>query len=118
MHEWMSDNGLTPHLVIDADAEGVDVPRDYVADGKIVLNASWQATEGLTLGNDAVSFTARFGGRPVQVLLPVDAILGIYARETGQGMIFAEEGPEPGPDDEGPDDGGSSGRRPHLKVVK
>lgn len=114
MHEWMVDSGLTPHLVVDAKHDGVEVPAGHVTDGKIVLNVSHTATRDLDLGNDAVSFEARFGGTPRRIFVPTDAVLGIYARETGQGMIFGEEqqppdAPEPGP-------GGDN--RPKLKVVK
>lgn len=127
MHEWMTDNQQTPHLVVDAEANGVEVPRQYVQDGKIVLNISYHATSGLTLGNERVEFSARFGGQTQYVLVPVTAVLGIYARETGQGMIFSDEDtPEPTPPEGGGDAGGAtetSGSkparsRPQLKVVK
>jgi len=78
------DSGETPHIVVDAAAEGVTVPRKYVKDGKIVLNVSLSATQMLKLGNDFVSFEARFGGISFAVQVPVRAILGIYARETGR----------------------------------
>jgi stringent starvation protein B len=131
MHEWMTDNGQTPHLVVDAAVDGVVVPRQYVRDGKIVLNASYSATAGLLIKNDYVSFSARFGGTPFEVRLPVVAVLGIYARETGQGMIFSDDEPA-APPPAGPPSGPPSGpparptgsgpgdepRRPQLKVVK
>ena len=91
MHEWMLDNGFTPHLVVDAKREGVRVPEAHVKDGKIVLNVSPTATRALSLGNDAVTFEARFGGVSQQLVIPIAAVLGIYARETGQGMIFGED---------------------------
>jgi stringent starvation protein B len=91
MHEWISDNGWTPHLVVDAGFKGVEVPRQFVQDGKIVLNVSWSATDRLQLGNEEVTFGARFGGSPMQVRVPVAAVLALYARETQQGMIFADE---------------------------
>ena len=118
MHEWMTDNGQTPHLVVDAAVEGVVVPRQYVRDGKIVLNVGYSATAGLLIKNDAISFSARFGGTAFDVSLPVHAVLGIYARETGQGMIFSDD--EPAPDPGGPTKpaGGDEPRRPQLKVVK
>jgi stringent starvation protein B len=119
MHEWMTDNGQTPHLVVDAAIDGVEVPRQYVRDGKIVLNASYTATSGLMIKNDWVSFNARFSGNPFEVRLPVQAVLGIYARETGQGMIFSDD--EPGPDvppSPSKPTGGDEPRRPQLKVVK
>jgi stringent starvation protein B len=124
MHEWMTDNGQTPHLVVDAAVDGVVVPRQYVRDGKIVLNASYTATAGLVLKNDAVSFSARFGGTPFEVHLPLHAILGIYARETGQGMMFADDdgGPPPAPPappaGQPTRPGGEDKRRARLKVVK
>jgi stringent starvation protein B len=120
MHEWMTDNGQTPHLVVDAGHDGVVVPRQYVRDGKIVLNVSYSATAGLLVKNDYITFSARFGGTPFDVRLPVAAVLGVYARETGQGMIFSDEdaGPPPtSPAPKGPG-GGDEPRRPQLKVVK
>jgi len=95
MHEWISDSGHTPHLVVDAGVTGVDVPRQFVKDGKIVLNVSWSATAQLKLGNDAVTFSGRFGGASMMVFVPVNAVLAIYARETGQGMIFSDDEPAP-----------------------
>ena len=70
MHEWITDSGCTPHLVVDAGVDGVEVPRQYVKDGKIVLNVSWNATANLRLGNDEVSFSGRFGGVSMSVRAP------------------------------------------------
>jgi stringent starvation protein B len=97
MHEWMVDNGFTPHLVVDARRDGVRVPASHVQDGKIVLNVSLTATRSLSLGNDLVTFEARFGGVSQQLSIPVAAVLGIYARETGQGMIFSDDDTTPPP---------------------
>ena len=99
MHEWISDSECTPHIVVDAAAAGVEVPRQYVRDGKIVLNVSWSATAQLELGNAELSFSGRFGGVSMTVRVPVEAVLAIYARETGQGLVFpeGEEGPTPEP---------------------
>ena len=77
MHEWMTDNGQTPHLVVDAGIDGVVVPRQYVRDGKIVLNVSYSATAGLLIKNDFVTFSARFGGTPFDVRLPIAAVLWV-----------------------------------------
>ncbi len=127
MHEWMTDNQQTPHLVVNALANGVEVPRQFVQDGKIVLNVSYHATNGLTMGNERVEFNARFGGQTHHVMVPMHAVLGIYARETGQGMIFSEEdAPEPTPPNTTPETGGAADAssvksprsRPTLKVVK
>lgn len=117
MYEWITDNGETPHVVVDATAEGVNVPQSYVRDGKIVLNISPAATQRLAIGNEIVEFEARFGGQPFAVRVPAGSVLGIYARETGAGMIFTDNDGEP-PED-GDDDGAPPPKgRPHLKVVK
>ena len=126
LHEWITDSGETPHIVVDASAEGVTVPRQYVKDGKIVLNVSLSATQMLTLGNEVVSFEARFGGVGFAVMVSVRAILGIYARETGQGMIFPEGDADPdptsGPPATVPAASGATKpaapKRPKLQVVK
>jgi stringent starvation protein B len=124
MHEWITDNNQTPHIVVDATLEGVEVPRQYVQGGKIILNVSHSATQGLLLANEAVKFRARFGTVAFDVTVPIAAVLGIYARETGQGMIFSdnEEPTSPPPDPQSPKPGpGSSpepSKRPTLKVVK
>lgn len=118
MHEWMTDNALTPHIVVNTLADNVSVPFEHAEDGRITLNVSYAATRGLVIDNEFVRFEARFGGVPRSLEIPVDAVLGIYAREDGQGMVFTEEqGPEPPP--EGPDDNNDPGeKRPTLRVVK
>ena len=93
LHEWCTDNGLTPYLVVQAD-ESVQVPLAFVQDGQIVLNASYDATSGLQMGNEFVHFKARFGGKPHEIIVPVGRVLAIYARETGQGMSFPPEEPQ------------------------
>jgi len=118
MHEWMGDNGHTPHIVVDARIDGVTVPREHVKDGKIILNISHSAAHNLKMTNAGVSFRARFSGVPFDVWVPVAAVLGIYAKETGQGMIFShgnEDQPEP-PDD--PLKEKARTGRSHLKVIK
>ncbi|TDT37893.1 stringent starvation protein B [Halospina denitrificans] len=130
LNEWILDNGTTPHLVVDASLSGVQVPMDYVANGQIVLNISSSAVKGLLLGDEAVEFNARFGGVPVNVYVPVYAVMAIYARENGQGMVFGQEpgspdpdGPDDGPSDEAPFESESGNqesdkKKPNLKVVK
>ena len=117
MHQWIAECGHTPHVIVDAGREGAELPRAYVKDGRIVLNLSEGATQRLRLGNDEVEFDARFAGVIHHVRFPVSAVLGIYARETGEGMVFSEQdlGPEP-PKSPKPAEEGS--RRPQLKVVK
>lgn len=117
MHEWMLDNDLTPHIVADASHEGLVVPEEHVKDGKIVLNVSYAATRGLSLGNEAIAFEARFKGVPRQLSVPVGAVLGIYARETGQGMIFSDES-TPDPDPNTPTEPSTDPGKPKLRVVK
>lgn len=118
IYQWIVDNGLTPHILVNAEDEQVRVPRQYVEQGKIVLNIAPMAVHGLMLGNEDVTFNARFGGTPMDIYVPMGRVLAIYARENGQGMMFGEEedGDGPPPDDTGGDAPGPS--RPHLKVVK
>ena len=87
LHEWCADNGFTPYLAVSVD-EWVQVPREFVKNGEIVLNVSIDATSNLRLGNDFIEFKARFGGVPRDIVVPVGRVLAIYARENGQGMAF------------------------------
>jgi len=91
VYEWIVDNNLTPQLVIDALAPGVEIPRQHVQEGKITFNISPTAVRDLNLGNDWVSFSARFSGAAMSVLVPVSAVLVVYARENEQGMVFQPE---------------------------
>src|ERR1700752_3885854 len=118
MHQWITECGHTPHVIVDAGHDGAEVPRAYVKDGKSVLNLSEGATQRLRLGNEEVEFDARFAGVVHHVRFPVSAVLGIYARETGEGMVFSEQdlGPEPPKQPPQTEEGGP--RRPQLKVVK
>ena len=129
--EWIADNGMTPHLLVDATRSGVRVPPHTIKDGKVVLNIADRAVARLEMGNDAVSFNARFAGASHSVVVPVPAILAIYARETGQGMALPEDiapaSQQDGPDEEAeqsapdtPDDDGAPPPRrgAHLRVVK
>jgi stringent starvation protein B len=123
MYEWISDNGMTPYVLVDAGHEAVEVPRHAIKDGRIVLNIAGRAVASLELGNQMIRFVARFSGVSQTVSFPVAAVQAIYAQETGQGMMLPQDdaaGDAPGP---GPDDGGGgspdpSPKRPHLRVVK
>ncbi|MDT8319853.1 MAG: ClpXP protease specificity-enhancing factor [Xanthomonadales bacterium] len=118
LYEWISDNRMTPHILVDAGYEGVEVPEHAIQKGKVILNIDGIAVQELELGNDWLTFSARFSGKRHRVVVPVEAVLAIYSKENGQGMMFAsddEPGPPAGPDDE---PGPKPGRRPHLKVVK
>ncbi len=96
LYEWCTDNGLTPYVAVQVD-DSVQVPREYVKDGEIVLNISFDATSGLELGNEFVAFSARFAGKAREIMIPVDRVIAIYARENGQGMAFPRPA-VPGPD--------------------
>lgn len=119
LYDWIVDNGLTPYLLVDSGVEGVEAPLEYADNGKLVLNVAPGAVNSLRLDNDAIRFAARFGGVAREVALPVRAVLAIYARENGQGMLFSDtddgEPPPAGPDGDG--DGGPKSR-PRLRVVK
>ncbi|MEM7504755.1 MAG: ClpXP protease specificity-enhancing factor [Pseudomonadota bacterium] len=134
-HEWMSDNGLTPHLVVNANHEDVQVPASFVQDGTIVLNISLRAVRDLMLRNESIEFSARFSGVPHQIYVPLAAVRGLVAREYGIGITFPDEqGGSPAEavddielaavesaDDEPPPDPprpGGGGQRPSLRVVK
>ena len=120
LYEWLVDNDQTPYLLVDAMHEDAQVPTQFVDDGRIVLNVSPSAVMDLELGNEFISFNARFGGRPMDIWVPMTAALGIYAKENGQGMMFEAEMTPP-PDPVPPEE--ASGKvkplgRPSLKVVK
>ncbi|MBS1211922.1 MAG: stringent starvation protein [Proteobacteria bacterium] len=121
VYEWIVDNECTPYLLVDAEANGVIAPRQYVEDGRIVLNLRPQAVQGLSMGDQQIAFSARFGGQPMQVSVPTTAVLAIYARENGRGMVFdSNEGDETPPPTETtpPDEGKQKKGRPTLRVVK
>lgn len=128
LYEWIVDNDCTPHVLVNAEYPSVQVPQGFANDGQIVLNVSPSAVRHLHMDNEAISFEGRFGGVPHTLYVPIAAILGIYARENGQGMVFDLEAPmgegeeedmemegeAPPPDTEPPRPSG----RPSLKVVK
>lgn len=118
IYDWIVDNGWTPHLLLDASGDDVQVPAGYAAaDGQILLNVSERAVRGLVFGNELVEFSARFGGVSHQVKAPLERVVAIYARENGEGMAFEAlptgHGPQDGPEKDGPEKGG-----PSLRIVK
>ena len=132
LYAWIADNGMTPHLVVDASQPGVQVPSFAVNDGRVVLNVAERAVAGLEMGNELITFTARFGGVSHSVRVPMSAVLLIYARETGQAMALpddvdplpeldAVEAKDDG-DGDGDDGGGDQNPPPrkggHLRIVK
>ncbi len=114
-YEWLVDNGLTPYLLVDVADSEVVVPQQYVEEGRITLNIGPSAVRNLELGNEYISFNARFSGKPMDVLFPVASVLGIYAQENGSGMLFPEEDAA---DIDGEPDEKPPRRRPSLKVIK
>lgn len=130
IYDWITDNNLTPYVLVDATREGVRVPPHVIKNGQVVLNLAMRAVANLDLGNDWISFQARFSGVSHSILVPVSAVLALYAQENGQGMMFPAEdadaepppsppdggepapAPEPSPDDDKPRRGG------HLRIVK
>ena len=117
INEWILDNNQTPYLIVDAEVEGTEVPLDYVNDGQIVLNISPTAVRGLEINNQNVYFSGRFSGQAYNIFVPIAAVMGIIAKENGEGMWFPREdsSDEPPPDD--PDDQGPKGP-PSLRIVK
>ncbi len=91
LHDWCSDNGFTPYIAVHVDRH-VQVPMEYVSNGEIVLNVGFEATSSLELGNEVISFKARFGGMAREIVVPIDHVVAIYARENGQGMAFPAPG--------------------------
>jgi stringent starvation protein B len=119
LYEWIVDNELTPHLLVNASAHRVVVPEQFVKDGRIVLNIGPSAVRGLELGNDEIAFGARFGGMAMEVFVPPGAVLGIYAKENGRGMLFPEDDVDAEePSDEPEPPAPSGGKRPKLTVVR
>jgi stringent starvation protein B len=130
IYDWITDNDLTPYILVDAGREGVRVPPQVIKNGQVVLNLAMRAVANLDLGNEWISFQARFSGVSQSILIPVHAVLALYAQENGQGMMFpAEEGGETPPPSAPPDgddspggDGADAGKPkrgvPHLRVVK
>ena len=120
LYEWLVDNRQTPYFLVDAERGDVVVPDEFVDEGRIVLNISPSAVRDLDLGNEWIRFNARFSGQAMDVIFPPDAVLGVYSRENGQGMLFPEAEPPEGPDagGDGPSSPPAGGGRPSLKVVK
>ena len=119
IYEWCVDSGLTPYLAVRVD-EHTEVPRSHVKDGEIVLNLSADAVRNLQMGNEMITCTGRFGGVPFDLMVPVGATIGIFAKETGQGLVFQSDDPQYPPPDPNSGDGKSKPvpHKPNLKIVK
>lgn len=126
IYDWISDNGLTPYLLVNAAFDGVRVPPHVIKNGQVVLNIAMRAVANLELGNDWINFSARFSGVSHTVHVPVGAVLALYAQENGQGMMFPaeEDGETPPPAPPAPDETSGSDNAPpkrgapHLRIVK
>ncbi|AOU99772.1 ClpXP protease specificity-enhancing factor [Acidihalobacter yilgarnensis] len=122
IYQWVVDNNHTPHMLVDASGEDVQVPTQFVQDGRIVLNVAPQAVQALNLGDEYVSFSARFAGRAQEVFVPVQRVMAVYSRENGQGMMFGDDDTSPPSGGPGgttePRPNGPSSGRPGLRVVK
>lgn len=116
-YEWLVDNGQTPYLLVEVADSSVEVPQQFVEDGRITLNVGPSAVRHLELGNEYISFNARFGGKPMDVLFPTASVLGIYAKEGGGGMLFPEETVEEADASAEPELAPPRGR-PSLKVIQ
>ena len=123
MYDWILDNELTPHVMIDADMRDVEVPRQYVEDGKIILNVAPRAVQAFLVDNDGLSFSARFAGKPYNIYAPISAVRAVYAAENNEGMMF-EKLPEIEVDSTEADvevteeEVAEKPKRPTLRVVK
>lgn len=124
MYQWIADNGMTPHLLVDVAVDGVQVPTEHVQNGKIILNVAPMAIGALILGDEEITFSARFSGKSMSLFIPIEAVLAVYAKENGQGMMFSEDdgAVSQDSDDDDPDPGSGPGssktKRPSLRVVK
>jgi stringent starvation protein B len=124
IYQWLLDNDTTPQMLVAADRRGVVVPKQHVRDGQILFNISPSAVRGIDLGNDWITFSARFGGVAMNVRVPVDAVLAVYSRENGQGMLFPQDEEAPAETD-AVEDASQDGEpprpprgRPNLRLVK
>ena len=125
IREWAMDNGLTPQLLVDAGVDGIVIPEGHVQDGKIILNVHTQAVKALDLENEFITFSARFGGTSHEIILPIQSVLAVFARENGQGIFFQEEETQhpmeqsASDSEDSPPNGQSSElRRPYLRLVE
>lgn len=117
VYEWITDNNLTPYLLVNASNNHGHLPEDYIEDGKIVLNIRPQAVEALSLGNDLIEFNARFSGKPMTVVVSINAVMAIYAKENGKGLVFDQEDTDGGGDETSAQPQPSA-KKPSLKIVK
>lgn len=120
LYEWLLDNDVTPYVLVDTSSEAVEIPKGIASDGKVVLNLSPSAIQNLEMTNEYLSFSARFSGVGQNVYCPITSVLAIYAKENGEGMMFAEDSQEdkPATDEKSTTDKDKKPKRPGLTVVK
>ena len=123
IYQWIADNGMTPHLLVDVEVDGVQVPAEHIQNGKIILNIAPMAISNLVLSDAEITFSARFSGKSLGIYVPIEAVLAVYAKENGQGMMFSEDdgaisAPDDGDDDPDTDPDKPKPKRPSLRVVK
>jgi stringent starvation protein B len=118
LYEWMLDNNLTPFLLVDTSIAGVDVPDQYIEENRIILNLMPTAVHQLLINNDAVSFSARFNNRPYQIYIPVEAVMAIYAKETGTGLVFTPDQEQTKVTRNGADETPGNSHNVKLKIIK
>ena len=117
INEWLLDNGMTPYILVDVTVENTYVPQHFVQNDEIILNISPSSVQNLAIDNAGIAFNARFRGQPFDIYVPMQAVQSIYAKENGQGTVFAEEDGFPVPDDD-PEPPKPQKKRPQLRVVK
>ena len=118
LYEWIAGNNMTPHILVEAGAEGVDVPDQAIPQGKVNLNIDNAAVLELELGNEWLTLKARFSGNEHRVSVPIEAVLDIYAKENGQGMMFTQDDETLPPTDPDLNSDNGVAKRPHLSIVK
>ena len=115
MYEWISDNNFTPYIAVDAEVPNVCVPERFIKNGRIIFDISFKATNKLRTGNDAIEFDARFSGKIAHIYIPINAVLAIYAKENGLGMVFTPEDIEGSSSEHKP---AAEKKPPHLKLIQ
>ena len=117
LYEWIIDNKMTPHIILNVEKVDTDIPREHIENGKLVLNIHPNAVKDLEIGNKYIRFKTRFGGRSVPVVAEINAVVAIYTKENGKGMIFPVEEQDTDLPEDSPETQ-PKGKTPHLKVVK
>jgi len=118
LYEWILDNAMTPQILVDTTVAGTEVPESYIENGRIILNIQPDAVRDLVLGNEQITFSARFGGKPFQLIVPLNSVLAIYARENGKGLIFEVEDKNTENIQDKPGEISGKLLKPHLKIIK